>query len=105
MPERRNNVLQNKLALILFSGPPGVGKSSLSYKLARDTGIAILTKDQIERTLINSKLASDTGRLAYDLLFETAEFNLQRGASVILDAVFGTNNIRSRLLKIATDNK
>lgn len=104
MSDYRNNVLQNKLVLILFSGPPGVGKSSLSYKLARDTGIAILTKDQIERTLKDSKLANETGKLAYDLLFEIAEFNLQHGASIILDAVFGTNNIRSLMLKIAKDS-
>lgn len=104
MPVYRNNVLQNKLALILFSGPPGVGKSSLCYRLARDTGTALLTKDQIERTLISSKLASETGRLAYDLLFETAEFNLQHGVSVIIDAVFGTNQLRSQMVKIAGES-
>ena len=90
-----------KPKLIMFSGPPGVGKSSLSYRLARESGIAILAKDQLERTLITSKLASETGRLAYDLLIETAEFNLQRGASLILDAVFGTNNLRNLFIRQA----
>ena len=95
----------NKPKLILFSGPPGVGKSSLSYRLARDFGIALLAKDQVERTLISSKLASDTGRLAYALLIEIAEFNLQHGASIILDAVFGTNHLRSLLIQIAHNHQ
>ncbi|MBN9391191.1 MAG: ATP-binding protein [Chloroflexi bacterium] len=94
----------NKSKLIMFSGPPGVGKSTLSYRLARETGIAILTKDQIERTLLTSNLASETGRLAYDLLIETAEFNMQRGASLILDAVFGTNNLRDLFIRQAAAN-
>lgn len=96
--------IHTKPKLIMFSGPPGVGKSSLSYRLARETGIAILTKDQIERTLITSKLARDTGRLAYDLLIEICEFNLQRGASLILDAVFGTNNLRNLFIRQAAGN-
>lgn len=35
--------------LVLFSGPPGVGKSTLSYRLANELGWGIITKDQIER--------------------------------------------------------
>lgn len=97
--------MQNKPRLIVFSGPPGVGKSSLSYKLAGELGIALLTKDLVERTLIASNLARETGRLAYDLLVEIAEFNLQQGASIILDAVFGKNNLRTLLIQKSLENQ
>ncbi len=100
-----SKTMQDKPRLIVFSGPPGVGKSSLSYRLVRDFGIALLAKDQVERTLIDSKLASETGRLAYNLLIEIAEFNLQHGASIILDAVFGTNDLRNLLTRIAANNE
>jgi predicted kinase len=89
--------------LIVFSGIPGVGKSRLSFKLAEKMGIAILTKDQVERTLIESKLVQDTARVAYDVMIQTAEFNLHHGVSIILDAVWGTNNLRKHLKTITTE--
>jgi predicted kinase len=87
--------------LIIFSGPPGVGKSTLSYKLAQQNELPILTKDQIERSLEKSSIVNP--RAAYDLLLDQAKLILQNNSSVILDAVFGKENLREQLRQIAIE--
>jgi len=87
--------------LVVFSGPPGVGKSTLSYKLAYKKGWALLTKDQIERSLEKSKIVN--GKAAYDLLFDIAKLNLQNRVSVIIDAVIGNSSLRDQLTHIAKE--
>jgi predicted kinase len=88
--------------LIIFSGPPGVGKSTLSYKLAQQMKLPILTKDQIERSLENSSIVNPNA--AYDLLLDQAKLILQNNSSVILDAVFGKQAIREQTSKVARDS-
>jgi len=87
--------------MIVFSGPPGVGKSTLSYRLAQQNNLPILSKDQIDRSLEKSSI--DSPRAAYDLLLDQAKLILQNNSSLILDAVFGSENLRKQLLKVAQD--
>lgn len=87
--------------LVLFSGPPGVGKSTLSYRLARHTGWALLSKDQIDRTLERLGLDGRPPTTAYELMLDLAELNLGNGVSVILDAVFPRRGFRERAATMA----
>lgn len=87
--------------LILFSGPPGVGKSSLSYRLAQHTGWAIVAKDQLNRTLETLNIPSLPPLTSYELIFGLAELNLANNVSLILDAVFPKAGFRQRALDLA----
>lgn len=80
--------------LVLFSGPPGVGKSSLSYRLARQTGWSIFPKDQFDRSLQRLNLGNYPRFTAYEMMFDLVELNLRNRVSVILDAVFPIENFR-----------
>ncbi len=80
--------------LVLFSGPPGVGKSSLSYQLARQTGWPIFPKDQFDRSLQRLNLGYFPRSTAYKMMFDLAELNLRHRVSVILDAVFPLEDFR-----------
>ena len=87
--------------LVLFSGLPGTGKSSLSYRLARETGWVVAAKDQFDQTLKAQGLVDAPPTLAYELMFDLAALNLALGVSVILDAVFPLAPFRERALELA----
>lgn len=85
--------------LVVVGGLPGTGKSALTYRLARERGWALLSKDQIDRSL---ELVEMTNFWAgYEVLFGLARLNLQNNVSVVLDAVFRLERLRVRAREIA----
>jgi predicted kinase len=86
---------------IVFSGPPGVGKSTLSYMLAQKIGGALITKDSIDRSLEKENIIN--GRAGYEVLLGLSKLNLQNNVSVILDAVFTVDSLRETITAIAQE--
>lgn len=98
------------MKLILFSGLPGTGKSSLAEAVGRELGIPVYAKDWLEATLVSSGLISDNrhpslGFTGYELLTLLAERQLKLSQSVILDCVASTESIRSRWRELAYQYK
>jgi predicted kinase len=61
------------MKLIVFSGLPGTGKSSLAEAVAKDLGIPVFAKDWLEATLLRSGLVPTVedkplGFAGYELL-------------------------------------
>ena len=88
------------MKLIVFSGLPGTGKSTIAKAIGRGLGIPVFAKDWLEGTLKNSKLVTDEtekflGSAGYGLLTVLAERQLMLGQSVILDSVASTESIRT----------
>lgn len=76
--------------LIVFSGLPGSGKSSIARELAREIGVFWLRIDSIEQAIRESALApGSVDDAGYRAAYAVAEDNLRLGRDVIGDSVNG----------------
>jgi predicted kinase len=92
--------------LIIFSGLPGTGKSTIAETLGRQLSIPVFAKDWLEATLLRTGLiptldAKPLGFAGYELLSILAERQLMLNQSVILDSVAGTQTIRIQWHQLA----
>ena len=74
--------------LIVFSGLPGTGKTTLARDLAARLTAAYLRIDVIEQSIRNTKtLPANIGTAGYDVALALAESNLRIGRPVVADCV------------------
>src|SRR5688572_16073348 len=75
--------------LIVISGLPGVGKTTLAAALARRLGASHLSVDTAENALLGAGFEPGwaTGVAAYEVVRAAAEQNLRLGHTVVVDAV------------------
>jgi predicted kinase len=73
--------------LIVFSGLPGSGKTTLARKLAARWSAAYLRIDSIEHALREARPGEDIGAAGYDVALAIAGGNLSLGMAVVADCV------------------
>jgi predicted kinase len=71
--------------LLVLSGLPGVGKTSIAREVARATSAVLLRLDSIEEALRRAGLHVEGE--GYDVAYAVAEDNLRAGLTVIADCV------------------
>lgn len=93
--------------LIIFTGLPGTGKSSVAEALARRLQVPIFAKDWLEAVLLQNGFApaadSRSGYLGYEMLTVLARRQLMFGQSAILDSVAGAESLRARWRSLAAE--
>lgn len=87
--------------LILFSGMPGSGKTTLARLVARRMGIPAFAKDRVQRVLRDHNLAEASTGDGYYIILDQADEQLSLGLSVILDATFPLDHFRTVASEIA----
>src|SRR5713101_1968057 len=83
------NAGMNKSALIVMSGLPGSGKSTIAERIAEKLLIPIFSVDPIESAIIEAGVQQgfETGLAAYIVAATLASEQLKLGISVVIDAV------------------
>ncbi|HSL44024.1 MAG TPA: ATP-binding protein [Anaerolineales bacterium] len=94
------------MRLIVFSGLPGTGKSTMAETLGKQLGIPVFAKDWLEATLVKNGLkpAADSkslGFIGYELMTVLAERQFILEQSVILDSVAGLRLIQDAWSQLA----
>jgi predicted kinase len=86
--------------LILFSGLPGCGKTSLARAVAHTLRLPLFAKDRFQRVL-RDEVPGAPLIGGYHLLLDQADEQLTLGMGVVLDAVFPREGFRQTALTIA----
>lgn len=89
------------LSLILFSGLPGCGKTTLARRLAQHFGIPLFAKDRLQSALRRDGLAPRSGPEGYRLILDLAGEQLGLVVSAILDGVFPMPGFRGEAQRLA----
>jgi predicted kinase len=99
--------LENVPLLVLVSGPPGAGKTTIARELAPRLRLPLIAKDDIKESLGDSLGSSDLdwsrklGAATWELLFLLYEKLLAAGVSFIAESNFERRTNRQRFLDMA----
>ncbi|WP_119301694.1 AAA family ATPase [Dongia deserti] len=87
--------------LIVFSGLPGTGKTSIARELARRIRAAYLRIDTVEQALRACGTLEEIMEEGYETAYRVAKDNLELGLTVIADAVNGVEIAREAWAGVA----
>jgi len=80
--------------LIIVSGPPGSGKTTLARRIAQEWRLPLIAKDDIKESLFDSlgwqdrEWSKKLGRATYELICYFVETQLAAGRSLIVESNF-----------------
>lgn len=89
-------------ALIVVSGRPGAGKTTLAHAVARGVGCPAVCRDEIREGMAHAGTPDPTMLRTFETFFATLELLLRAGVTVVAEAAFQDRLWRPRLEPLAT---
>lgn len=86
--------MKNKPKLVIVTGRPGSGKTTLSKKLGKILYFPVVSRDEIKEGYVNTfdvkhdKLPKDTNRIATEIFFKNIRLLLSNKVSLVAEAAF-----------------
>lgn len=90
--------------LVLFSGLPGCGKTTLARQMAQRYRVPLFAKDRLQSALRRMELTGRSGPEGYHLILDLAEEQLRLGVSAVIDGVFPRAGFREEARQIAAQH-
>ncbi len=88
--------------LILITGLPATGKSTVARRLAKALGAEVLRTDIVRRELFkNPRYTEEEKDLIYNAVFLLADYLIRNDVNVIIDGTFYKESLRRQAKKIA----
>lgn len=86
----------NEARVIVMSGLPGTGKSTLAEALATEFAAVLLSKDMIEAALLRRGVGRDQDSflISHEIITSLARDAVRRGQAVIIDSVATKEEVR-----------
>jgi predicted kinase len=97
----------NKPLLVVITGMPASGKSTLAHLLSKETRLPLLSRDELKEGYINTagishnQVPDSVAIHIYESFFETAELLLSKEISIIVEAAFQDKLWRPKLAALS----
>ncbi len=92
--------------LVLLTGLPGTGKSTIANRLARRIGASVLRTDEVRKRILDAPTYSEEEKeLVYKATFLISEHLLRAKRNVIIDGTFYKRALRKRIYRIAAETR